>query len=193
MTDDPCTVVRQKSVDEARLVERVAVKDLNAFEELYRIYHPRLIRFLMNIMRRPSLVEEALNDTMLVIWNKADSYNGDSKVSTWIFGIAYRKALKAAQSNDEPVEDRGRDLRESAAPGPEQELVKRQMREALLNAMNALSADHRAVVDLAYFHDFGYREIAEIMDCPVNTVKTRMYHARQDLKKILAGRVADWL
>jgi RNA polymerase sigma-70 factor (ECF subfamily) len=59
--------------------------------------------------------------------------------------------------------------------------------------MDQLSADHRAVLDLTYFHDVGYREIAEIMDCPVGTVKTRMYHARRHLKDMLAGRLADWL
>lgn len=181
------------SVDEARLVERIANKELRAFEELYGMYHPRLTRFLMKLMRRPNLVEEALNDTMLVVWNKSDSFNGSSKVSTWVFAIAYRKALKALRRNDEPVEDSDLDIRESDAAGPEQQLERRQIREVLLSAMNELSAEHRTVVDLTYFHDCGYREIAEIMTCPVNTVKTRMYHARRQLKKILAGKLTDWV
>ena len=80
---------------EAGLVARVADRELDAFEALYRIYHPRLTRFLERVTRRPGLVEELLNDTMLVVWNRAATYNGNSKVSTWIFAIAYRKALKA--------------------------------------------------------------------------------------------------
>ena len=65
-------------------------------------YHPRLSRFLTNILRRPQLVEEALNDTLMVVWKRPEAYNGMSKVSTWIFAIAYRTALKARSRNDEP-------------------------------------------------------------------------------------------
>jgi RNA polymerase sigma-70 factor (ECF subfamily) len=59
--------------------------------------------------------------------------------------------------------------------------------------MAKLSAEQRAVVDLTYFHGIGYREIAEILSCPVDTVKTRMFHARRRLKQTLSGTLADWL
>jgi RNA polymerase sigma-70 factor (ECF subfamily) len=59
--------------------------------------------------------------------------------------------------------------------------------------MDQLSADHRAVVDLTYFHGMGYREIADIMDCPVDTVKTRMFHARRRLRQVMPGGLDDWL
>ncbi|MBV9510388.1 MAG: sigma-70 family RNA polymerase sigma factor [Caulobacteraceae bacterium] len=179
--------------DEAALIGKIARKDLRAFEALYRVYHPRLSRFLHNLVRRQHLVEEALNDAMLVVWRRADSFNGASKVSTWIFSIAYRKGLQALRRHDEPVEDAYADLRESGEAGPEQRLGQSQVNELLRLAMAELSADHRAVIDLTYFHEIGYREIAEIMDCPVDTVKTRMFHARRHLKAKLAGRLSDWL
>jgi RNA polymerase sigma factor (sigma-70 family) len=179
--------------DETWLVDRIKRKDLRAFEDLYRIYHPRLTRFLVNIIRRPHLVEEALNDTMLVVWEKPDSYNGTSRVSTWIFGIAYRKALKTLRRWDEPMDDKHLELCASAEAGPERELGERQTHQDLMSALDKLSPDHRAVVNLAYFQEAGYREIAEIMDCPVDTVKTRMFHARRHLKGMLAGQLADWL
>ena len=80
--------------DEVALVGRVASGDGDAFEALYRCFYPRLRRFLERMTRRPQLVEEILNDTMLVVWRKAHTYNLRSKVSTWIFAIAFRKALK---------------------------------------------------------------------------------------------------
>jgi RNA polymerase sigma-70 factor (ECF subfamily) len=187
------SITRSDPREEARLLDRVAKGDLRAFEELYRIYHPRLSRFLASVIRRPHLVEEALNDTMLAVWSRPDSYSGASKPSTWIFAIAYRKALKTLRSQDEPVEDKQAETRQSAEPGPEQELGRREAQAALAGAIAGLSADHRAVVDLCYFHEIGYREIAEIMDCPVDTVKTRMFHARRHLKTKLAGGLADWL
>ena len=179
--------------DEARLIARIVDRDLRAFEQLYRIYHPRLTRFLVNILRRPQLAEEALNDTMMVVWRRPEAFNGTSKVSTWIFAIAYRTALKARSRNDEPQEDLEAENRMSGEAGPEQQLGQRQVQDVLLSAMGQLSADHRAVVDLTYFHDAGYREIAEILDCPVGTVKTRMHHARRHLKDMLAGQLGDWL
>ena len=191
--DQPRLVAHSVAPDEARLLARVADQDLKAFEDLYRIYHPRLTRFLMNILRRPQLVEEALNDTMMVVWKRPGAFNGTSKVSTWIFAIAYRTALKARSRSDEPMEDSLAEQRASPDIDPEQHLGQRQTQELLLEAMGQLSAEHRAVVDLTYFHEIGYREIAEILDCPVGTVKTRMHHARRHLKDMLAGRLWDWI
>jgi RNA polymerase sigma-70 factor (ECF subfamily) len=176
-----------------RLVARISDKDLRAFEELYRRHHQRLTRFLSNMLRRPQLVEEVLNDTMMVVWDRADSYNGASKVTTWIFAIAYRKALRALKRADEPMEDHQAQTRRTLDPDPEERMGQRQVQKALMSALSALSADHRAVVDLTYFHEMGYREIAEIMGCPVDTVKTRMFHARRRLKTLLAGELTDWL
>lgn len=179
--------------DEVRLLHRTAAGELRAFEALYRLYHPRISRFLERVTRRPAMVEELLNDTMLVVWRRADSYNGTSKVSTWIFAIAYRKALKALKAHDEPVDDSGADDAQSPNPGPEQSLVHDQSRAALERALADLSAAHRAVIALTYFHDLGYQEIAEIVDCPVDTVKTRAFHARRRLRSLLAGSLEDWL
>lgn len=184
---------RSDSREDARLIARIRAGDLQAFEELYRNYHPRLARFLINLIHRPQMVEEVLNDTMLVVWNRPDSFNGSSKLSTWIFAIAYRKALQALRHRDEPIEDGNAETRESLEAGPEQQVGQHRVQEALLSAISQLSPDHRTVIDLTYFHEMGYQEIAEIMDCPVDTVKTRMFHARRHLKRILAGELADWL
>ena len=168
-------------------------RDLRAFERLYRIYQPRLGRFLFNLVQRPQVVEEVLNDTMMVVWDTADSFRGTSKLSTWIFSIAYRKAIKARLRWPDPVEDQTFDTRVSNDPGPDEELDHQRLHETLMKAMDQLSSDHRAVVDLTYFHGMGYREIADIMNCPVDTVKTRMFHARRRLRGMLAGDAEDWL
>jgi RNA polymerase sigma factor (sigma-70 family) len=183
--------VDPRELDERRLLGQIVARQLPAFDALYRCYHPRLARFLDRMTRRPSLVEEVLNDTMFVVWSRANTYNGQCKVSTWIFAIAYRKALKALRRLDEPMEVEDSDVQVCEDPGPEQHLGQLQMNELLLGALDALSAEHRAVVDLTYFHGADYREIAAIVDCPVGTVKTRMFHARRRLKTLLAGRMEE--
>src|SRR4029453_9355781 len=185
--------VRPSGPNEGELIGRVAAGNLDAFEQLYRLYRPRLARFLIALVQRPQLVEEVLNDTMMVVWQTAHKFRGASKPSTWIFAIAYRKAVKAKVRWPEPVEDEIQDTRVSPDPGPDQQLHHRRLHDALMTAMERLSPDHRAVVDLTYFHGMGYREIAEIMSCPVDTVKTRMFHARRRLKQAMTGGLADWL
>ena len=167
--------------------------DLAAFELLYRAYHPRLVRFLARLVRRPQLIEEVLNDTLMVVWERGDSFAGNSRLSTWIFGIAYRKAMNALNRQDEPVEDRDWAERISDALSPEDESAQARRQQLLARAIDELSPDHRMVVELTYHQEMGYTEIASIMDCPVGTVKTRMLHARRHLRRRLAGELEDWV
>lgn len=178
---------------EEALIARVGERDLSAFDDLYHLYRPRLVRFLSTMLQRPELVEEVLDDTMIVLWQRAGDFRAASKLSTWVFGIAYRKALRARARWPEPPGDAELEEAESPEPPPDCHVTQSKIQTALLSAMQSLSADHRAVVDLTYFHELGYREIAEIMDCPVNTVKTRMLHARRRLRQKLGGSFTDWM
>jgi len=90
--------------NEASLVGRVAAGYRRAFETLYRAYFPRLARFLQRMTRSVPLIEEIINDTLLVVWQKAATFDGSCKVSTWVFAIAYRKACKALHALDEPLD-----------------------------------------------------------------------------------------
>jgi RNA polymerase sigma-70 factor (ECF subfamily) len=176
-----------------RLLARVREGDRQAFAELYRLYEARLGRFLGNLVRQPQIVEEVLDDTLLVVWDHAADFKGESKLSTWIFAIAYRKAMKALRRYDAPVEDPQVETRVSEAATPEDAFGQHKLHEVIRQAMAQLSPDHRAVVELTYFSELGYREIAEIVDCPVDTVKTRMFYARRHLKRHLDGALQDWI
>lgn len=179
--------------DEALLMERIRARDVDAFEALYRGYRDRLSRFLMKRIHRPHLVEEVLNDTLMVVWDCAHAFKGDSKLSTWIFAIAYRKSMKALRNHQDPIEDKAAEERASLDPSPEDGFGRERVRALLLQAMAELSHEHRAVLELTYFHELGYQEIAEIMQCPVGTVKTRMFHARRQLRRRLPGELPDWI
>ena len=181
--------------EDRRLIACVCTHELAAFETLYRRYHPRLCRFLHRMLRPEHLVEEVLNDTLYVVWNQAERFNGTSKVSTWIFAIAYRKALKALSRHDDPLPEAAEDDQPAAdaSERPEARMSLAQARAAIDKALRALSADQRAAVELTYFHGFSYPEIAQIVDCPTDTVKTRMFHARKRLKTAFGGQLDDWL
>jgi RNA polymerase sigma factor (sigma-70 family) len=174
--------------DEAALLALVAQGDGAAFEALFRRYRPRLSRFLEPMTRRrPQLVDEILNDTMLVVWRKAATLRLRSKVSTWIIGIAWRRGMKALGQSGELATGVDHDSTATAAEcGPEEASQRRQLRTRLNRALRDLSAEQRPVVELTYYKGHTYREIATIVDCPVDTVKTRMFHARRRLKLLLA-------
>jgi RNA polymerase sigma factor (sigma-70 family) len=183
------SVARSLNVEprEAQLIARIVDGDLQAFDALYRIYFPRLKRFLDRMTRSATLIEEILNDTMLVVWQKAATYNGSCKVSTWIFSIAYRKALKALRDVDDPIDMDFDQISAEENGQPDQEYNQRQSQMNVGRALDALPLEQRTVVNLTYYHGMDYREIAETMDCPVNTVKTRMFHARKRLKILLSS------
>lgn len=171
---------------ELELLEGVKRGRKRDFEALYRIYYPRLQRFLSHQLRQPELVDEVLNDTLMVVWQRADAFAGGSKLSTWIFGIAYRKALKGLSRQDLPQDDSEAEEMIDPGPGPEQQLGQSELRMRLRQVLSELSADHRAVVELCYFHDMAYTEIAQVVGCAPETVKTRMFYARRRLRGLLA-------
>jgi RNA polymerase sigma-70 factor (ECF subfamily) len=184
---------RGSNAEELLLLEKIRAGDDGAFERLYRRYHPRLTNFLLKMVRRPQLVEEVLNDTMMVVWQRPDSFHGGSKLSTWIFAIAYRKALKGLKKFDDPLEDGEAPERASEEESPEENSAGFKRRDLLAEVLQELSPAHRAVVDLTYYHELDYNEIARILDCPVGTVKTRMFHARRQLRRLLEGGLEDWV
>jgi RNA polymerase sigma-70 factor (ECF subfamily) len=190
---DRAASARGADATDLLLLQRIARRERDAFEALYRAYHPRLTRFLLRLVRRPQLVEEALNDTLMVVWERPDSFHGGSKLSTWIFAIAYRKAMKALGRFDDPREDPEGLERIDEDPDPEENSAGFRRRELLARAMDELSPAHRAVIDLTYYHELDYNEIARILDCPVGTVKTRMFHARRQLRRLVGGGLEDWV
>jgi RNA polymerase sigma-70 factor (ECF subfamily) len=170
------------------LLDRVAAGDRDAFHELYVGYHQRLLRFIYRVTRQLELAEEGVNDVMLVVWRKSESFERRSKVSTWIMGIAFRKALKLLHGSR-----RWRDRFKAVdfgdwsegAEGTVEPSENRDLRDLLDQGLRGLSPEQRAVVELTYFAGCSYQEIAAIAGCPVNTVKTRMFHARAKLRKVL--------
>jgi RNA polymerase sigma-70 factor (ECF subfamily) len=166
------------------LLRQVAAGDRRAFDALYCLYWPRLTRFLDQLTRRPHLVEELVNDTLLVVWRKAPGFEGKARVSTWIFAIAYRKALKALKRREPFSETEAMD-QIAGEDDPERDAMQVQKRRELSRALATLPAEQRAVVELTYYHDYAYAEIAQILGCPVDTVKTRMFHARRKLRLIV--------
>lgn len=168
---------------EVELIARIGDGDRKAFEELYNLYHRRMARFLTRLTRRYDLAEEVINDTFWVVWRKARSFRGDSQPSTWILGIAYRKARNAFRTSARLApQNLPADSMPLTSEGP---ASGEELRDWLSQALAQLPVEQRLAVQLCYELGHSCEEIATIMNCPVNTVKTRLFHARAKLQKSL--------
>lgn len=189
--------------DDLELMRAVARQDRRAFKMLYDRYAPRIGSYLLKLLKRPEQVDEAVNDTMLAVWRDAGRFDpAQGRLLTWLFGIAHHKGLKILRQarrfrsevsfDPEPSAaldeaEVGEDAPQAVSPlDPERAVLGWELGQTLLWALDQLSPEHRAVIELTFGEERSYTEIANIVGCPVNTVKTRMFHARKKLAYWLA-------
>ncbi len=177
---------------ESLWIQQIVEGDRGAFEKLYQAYQARLFRYLFRMVGDENTAEELTNDVMVAVWKGAASYRAQSKPSTWLFGIAHHKALNELRRRRPPTVE-VETVRELAAPGrgPEGSVEREQVHRSVLRALQQLSAEHREVVELTFYQGCSYQEIAEIMQCPVNTVKTRMFYAKKRLQEVLESQAKE--
>ena len=174
---------------ERELLHRISSGDRDAFRDLYLRYHRRLARFLARVTRGREDAEEIINDTLWIVWQRAGEFRNASRVSTWIMGIAYRRALKLIRRA--ATHERAMTLEISdAEPTASDALEAAANRQLLERGLAQLPLEQRLVLEFTYYLDHSCEEIAEIMECPVNTVKTRMFHARRKLRTLLGEHAA---
>jgi RNA polymerase sigma-70 factor (ECF subfamily) len=182
MSQPPAPPTAEGNERELALLRMVAQRDRPSFEALYIDYYRRLGRFLARLTQRQDLIEEAVNDTFWVVWQKAGEFRGTSLVSTWIMGIAYRCALKALRRSGGPAtEPLTAELEDATAQHPQEQ----ELRDWVGKGLRHLPLEQRTTLELAYYLGHSCEEIAEIMDCSVGTVKARMFHARVKLRNLL--------
>ncbi|HWJ34291.1 MAG TPA: sigma-70 family RNA polymerase sigma factor [Steroidobacteraceae bacterium] len=167
---------------DSELLNAIACGDRRALEELYLGYHRRLARFLSRLAPRYESIEEIINDTFMVVWQRAAEFRGASRVSTWIIGIAYRIALKSFRRSDALSRAQCADDLPEHSVEPTQDA---ELRDWVAQAMLHLSLEQRLTMELAYNLGHSIEEIAQITGCPIGTVKARMFHAREKLRRFL--------
>lgn len=165
---------------ERRLLELIASRDRDALTRLYEGYYERLFKFVFRLTQSHAQTEEVVNDIMLAVWRGAGNYRGDSKPSTWIFGIAYRQALKRLSRKQIKTSSRV-DVEQI----PDNSVHTAEQEDWVRRGLDQLPTAQRLAVELVFYLGLSYEEVATVTECPVNTVKTRMFHARRKLKEQL--------
>jgi RNA polymerase sigma-70 factor, ECF subfamily len=169
------------------LLRRIERGDEAAMRALHLRYNRRVYAFVLKRLRDPAEAEEVVVDTMFEIWKHPLRFRGESRFSTWLLGIARNKLLNVIRArepahcdiDDESVQLPGHAMDGFAA------LDKKQRHGLLLSCMQRLPAEQRECLHLALFEELPLKDIAQLQGCPENTVKTRLFHARQKMNRYL--------
>jgi RNA polymerase sigma-70 factor (ECF subfamily) len=172
------------------LLGRIARQDEAAFETIYRAFSGRVFAYALNMLKEPYRAEEVLVDTMHEVWRCAARFRGDSLFSTWLIGIARNKVLlvyrgRRADELHDDLDDVTENEVDEFAPEGFAELAAKQRREGVQTCMRKLSQEHRECLHLVIYEGCSLADVAQIQRVPENTVKTRLYHARQRIRNCL--------
>ena len=182
--------VSEKTLTDTNLLKRISNGDREAFTELYRSYQPRLIKFCGRILKNDiALAADIADEAMIEIWRSAGSFSGKSQPSTWIHSIARFRLIGYLRKNKELLQDESSEWLnfEDDALLPDEKIIQSERSEQIIKNMGKLSEKHREVIELVYFRELSIKDIALMLSISENTVKTRMFYARNHLKNILSS------
>ncbi len=175
------------SSEELELIRRVVKSDQGAFLVLYDRHASRVYALTMRILADPMMAEEATQDTFLKVWSRARQYNPErGEFVTWLLTIARRVALDRLRlESRRPVLSTGQDPEEAWKFLPDDDSLSEETRwRSLYFAVCTLPEEQRQVIELAYYKGLSQSEIAEVLDWPLGTVKTRVRAAMHSLREI---------
>ncbi len=166
--------------DELQLIQATAEGDRQAFQQLYETTWPMVSRYVKRLINDETLAEDVLVQTYTIAWQKASDFRGAGRLTTWLIGIARNVAFKEFRKNKDAIPfDESYQMADNQSQNkPEIQDRNRRMQDALA----VLSPSHREILELVFYQDLSYPEISALIDIPVNTVKTRVFHAKKAFK-----------
>ncbi|WP_185964393.1 RNA polymerase sigma factor [Aliikangiella marina] len=167
------------------LIERIAEGQQGALERFYRLFESSVYRFALSKLNDPFDAADILNEVMMEVWKSAKNFQGRSKVSTWILGITNFKSIDRVRQKARKQTAELSDTIEDESPEFESLISAAQSEKQVNHCMSKLKDEFKEVIHLAFFEDLHYEDIAEIVECPAGTIKSRVFHAKNALKQCL--------
>lgn len=179
-----------KHLSDQELMRIVQAGDLSPASEIYDRYSGRIYNFALRFLKNSEAAEDATQEVFVKMIRHASQFQGDAKLSTWLFSITAnwcRDFLRKADNKSKESDDVLVTLPAPAEQSPDRNLEQRENEERIQRALKALTPEQREAILLSRYQGLSYAEIAQISGCSEGAVKTRVFRAMETLKKALVG------
>jgi RNA polymerase sigma-70 factor (ECF subfamily) len=187
------SATRQELLDDQALLKRIAKGDEDALRWLVDCYGQRLYAYALRLTGSPTAAEEAVQESLVAVWQGAGRYRGEGRAVAWLLRIVHHKALNSMRGRPVDSLDEKQDEVAAAEPLPDELVSRGDQQRMLKDGLAKLSPDHRAALELVFYQGLSLEEAASVLACPVGTVKSRLNYAKTALRGALsrAGMTAE--
>jgi len=173
-------------VDDLDLIRRMQVGDDDAVRDLYAQYGQRLYAYALRLTDDPATAEDVTQNTLVTAWRTAHTFRAEGRLIAWLLGIVHHTAMKAIRNRTNYLGDVAEETIREEQPSPEEQAQVKDERRWVRQGMQSLSPEHRAVLELIFYQELSLNEVAQVLNIPVGTVKSRLSYARTHLRGVLA-------
>ena len=177
--------------DDLDLIHRMQAGDDDAVRDLYAQYGQRLYAYALRLTNDPATAEDVTQNTLVTAWRTANKFRGEGRLIAWLLGIVHHTAMKAIRSTPQFLDEAEETIPETL-PTPEEQAQVKEEKRWVLDGLQSLSAEHRAVLELIFYQGLSLNEAADVLKCPIGTIKSRLSYARQHLRGILSRTEENW-
>ena len=182
---EPMQPSMTQSTDDLDLIRRLKAGDDDAVRDLYARHGQRLYAYALRLTNDPATAEDVTQNTLITAWRTAGSFRGEGRLIAWLLGIVHHTAMKAIRSVSTDSDESAEEFIPDNQPSPEEQAQGQEMKRWVREGLAGLSFEHRTVLELVFYQGLSINEVAEVLDCPLGTVKSRLSYARQHLRGVL--------
>jgi RNA polymerase sigma-70 factor (ECF subfamily) len=171
--------------DDLDLIRRLQAGDDDAVRDLYARHGRRMYAYALRLTNDPATAEDVTQNTLITVWRAIGSFRGEGRLIAWLLGIVHHTAMKSIRGTSAYTDPPEEDVLPDHQPSPQEQAEGLEMKRWVRDGLASLSLEHRTVLELVFYQGLSLNEVAEILDCPLGTVKSRLSHARQQLRGVL--------
>lgn len=168
------------------LIRRIGAGDEDAMRELYAMYGQRLYAYALRITNDPATAEDVAQNSLVTAWQTASKFRGEGRVIAWLLGIVHHTAIKSIRMPKNYSNEMLAETVPENQPTLEEQIQSQEKKRWIKQGLQSLSSEHRAVLELIFYQELSLNETAEVLRCPIGTVKSRLSYARKQLQGVLA-------
>lgn len=187
-------MTKPHALDDVALLKRIAAKEDAALQTMYAKYGQRMMAYALRLTQNRATAEDVVQDSLVVVWRSAGRFKGEGRVIAWLLGIIHHTSMKALRHPHQPISEALAETLTASDPLPEEQTEAEDKAAWVRRGVQNLSPNHRAALELVFYQEMSLAEAAEVCDCPVGTVKSRLSYARRYLRSKLSNtpHAEDW-